>query len=128
MISKDSVIKKQYRNAQKINYIKILGDVVRSLEPEILEINKGQMLLGLTGDGKLRKPHSDLFETGDFQSSMFLNVSTNKYFVSSTDSKTSMLVDWQGKEIFDLNPEHLTIAQDLVEPKYFKVLHKALNK
>jgi hypothetical protein len=127
MISKHSIVLKQYRNAKKMNLINILGDVVRSLEVEILDINKGQMLSGLTGDGKLRFPHTDLYETGDFQDAMFLNVSAKKYMINSSDFKTPELVAWQGKEIFDLNPEHLTIAQDLVEPKFFKVVHEQLN-
>jgi len=127
MISKRSVVLKQYRNSKKIDINQILGNVVRELETEILDINKGQMLLGLTGDGKLMAPHTDLFDTGAFQGDMFMNVSAKKYFINSSDSKTNELVEWQGKEIFDLNPEHLTIAQDLAEPKFFKVYHKALN-
>lgn len=126
-ISDSSVMVKQYKNSLKINNKKLLADVVRSLEVEIVEINKGQMLIGQTGLGNIRAPNTDLFDTGAFQGAMFMNVST-KYFIDSSDSKRDLLVDFQGKDIFDLNPEHLEMAQDLVTPKFNKEYHLALDK
>ena len=126
-ISKSSVMVKQFKNSKTIAYQKVLADTIRSLEVEIVDLNRGQMLIGLTGKGKIRKPNTDLFDTGDFQGAMFMNVAT-KVFIDSTDFKRDLLVDYQGKDIFDLNPEHLAMAQDLVTPKYNKTIHTLLNK
>ena len=128
MISKNSIVRKQYKNSQKMNFNKVLSDVLRTNEKEIVEINQGQMLMGEKGLGKIHKPHDDLFETGDFQSAMFMNISSNNVFINSTDWKSELLVEAQGKDIFDLNPENMTIAWDLITPIYNKQIYILLNK
>ena len=128
MIHKDSVIRKQYNNFKNISLWSMLSDVVANKNKEIVQVNKEQMLAGETGSGLLRLPHTDLFDRGTFQSSMFLQITGNSWYISSRDEKTIFLTDYQGQTIFDFNPQHLKVVWNVVEPEYFRTLHKALNK
>ena len=89
-ISKSSVIVRQYKNSLKINETKLLIDIVKKNEKEVLDIHRDQLRKGEFGDGKSPKygpsylsekkasstyfanPYTDLFVTGSFQNSEFI--------------------------------------------------------
>jgi hypothetical protein len=147
MISKDSVIIRQYKNSQKIDRNKLLKQAIKKNEKELVDINRDQMRKGDSGEGKIKPDYSpwylnfkqglpsyfagdspDLFLTGSFQDTMFLDVKGDQAEFDSRDGKTTKLVDKYGETLFDLNPNSMELAQDIVTPEFNRLYHLALNK
>ena len=145
-ISKSSVIVKQYKNSLYINQDKLLISIVKKNETEILDVHRDQLRRGEFGDGKSPKypagylnekrqlssyfsdPNTDLFVTGSFQESEYFKFSGSNWEIDSRDEKTAKLVGQYGETIFDLNPNSLELAHDIVTPNYNKEYHILLNK
>ena len=147
MISPDSVIVKQFRNAEKINLSEFIKQIVSDNEQDITDIQRDQMRRGEAADGKIKPDYPpgylnlkqslpsyfgdgspDLFLTGDFQKAMYIRFSGVKWEFDSKDSKTVKLLDKYGENIFELNPNSLQVAQEFVTPIFNKSIHEALNK
>jgi len=92
-----------------------------SVDNQIIDINREQMLLSRDSkDNALvhqstksilltpayakaqNKPKPDLFLSGEFQRSMFLDINFPKYLIGSDDEKTNILQDDYGKPIFGI--------------------------
>ena len=152
MISKDSIVLKQLRNAQSINREAMLKSIMLDQKEELTEINKAQMRASETGEGMTPEyspftlsikdfsnykgvmPHYDLYDTGKFQNAMTMRIEGNSVRFDSTDSKKDEVIDTLSVSmsdpeiIFELNEKHLKQAQDMITPFYFKDYHQALNK
>ena len=146
MISKDSVILKQRRNIRRLNTDRITRQAVKANTDTIVQLNRDQMRGSMSGDGLLPEysqlslslkdfdnykgifPRFDLYDTGSFQDKMFMSVQGNDWLISSRDSKTDDLVMRLGDEIFELNPNSLQVAQQVVTKDWNKLIHEAINK
>ena len=114
----------------------ITGGAMKESEPDLIELNKEQMLSGIRADGEeigqyksisyaLEKnklnPKAgfgavDLRLTGQFQSEMLLQVWGENYSIISDDPKTGKLADQYGEEIFGLTVENKTVANEIIVP------------
>lgn len=148
IISPNSVVLKQYKNAKKIKPLKILEQVLSSkkLQSQIVSIQRLQVSKGEFGDGSSpayepgyldfketlptykANPRTDLFVTGSFEESKYFKLMGSEWEIDSRDSKTTKLLDRYGETIMELNPEHLKMAQIPVTRLYNKAFHNALNK
>ena len=72
-------------------------------------------------------PHRDLYLTGRFQSLMFVEVNTSRYFFSSRDGKTTDIVNREGEQIFELNPDGLTMLQSIIEEDIGRQLKEIID-
>lgn len=146
VISKDSVIIKQQKNGEKLNFDALQKEAVESKDKELTQLNRDQMRDGRMGNGSLPDyspksqalkdrsnykaswPTMDLFDTGSFQKKMFLETTSKSVLFDSTDSKTSDLVKRFSEEIFELDVKSLKLAKNITTPIYNKLVHKELNK
>lgn len=115
---------------KSINIAQLKFEAVSKNQTLIVELNRKQMRAGQSSKGKIAPPYSfgygldkkklssynappptpDLYVTGAFQRGMFLRLSTKRYFVDSTDSKTNKLKA-QYANIFGLNNRSLEFAR-----------------
>lgn len=68
-----------------------------------------------------------LYETGSFYSGFYMNINKDGYQINSKDSKTGELTDRLGKEIFGLNDENLSIANQLILPNVIDECKKTIT-
>jgi hypothetical protein len=145
IISKDSVIMKQFNNFKRIKLDDVKREAVEVNDKELVEINRQQMQGSRQSDGLLPKysqislslkdfsdyrgifPHFNLRDTGSFQDKMYGTVQGDNYIVSSRDSKTGSLVARLGQEIFEYDTSSLQQVQMLVTRDYVKLVHEKIN-
>jgi len=146
IISKDSVIMKQYKNAKRISLSKLQAQAVKDNEKELVQLNRDQMRSGRMGNGflpdyspysqtlkdrsnyKATWPTMDLYDTGSFQNKMYMELTPKSVLFDSRDSKTNDLLKRFSDEIFELDPSSLRLAQGITTPNYNKLVHEELNK
>jgi hypothetical protein len=145
IISKDSIIVKQFNNAKRMNLDALKAQAVKVNEDTLVEINRQQMLGSRSGNGLLPEysplslelkdfsnykgifPHFNLYSTGSFQDKMYSSIQGSKFIVSSRDSKTGKLVSMLGEEIFEFDKSSLEQVRMVVTIDYNKLVHDKLN-
>lgn len=123
-------------------------EVIRENSDAIVAINQGQLSMGQKKDGRkvgwyrseqyaqfknsmnplppFRVP--DLRLTGAFYGGMKLDISGDKFNITSTDSKTPELVEKYGEDIFGLSEESAQMAKEEVTmPAFRKRAREKLN-
>ena len=119
-----------------------IANSIKNVEPDLLKINKGQLLkskdaLGKpltnlkTGSQYLSSAYArrkgkrtpNLYDTGQFQSEMFLEVDEKRWFIDSFDNKTKYLTENYGNNIFGISDKQR--AKQLTG-KSFKRLYERL--
>ena len=156
MISKDSIVLKQLRNAQSINRESMLKNLLKDEEVQDwlvdimrLQMRRSETKIGLMpeyADSTLKEkdfseymgkmPHYDLYDTGKFQDEMIMRIEGSSVMFDSKDPKTNDILDMldlagmpdPDENIFDYNNKHLKEAQKAITPFFFKNYHQALNK
>jgi hypothetical protein len=146
IISKDSIILKQSKNLKSMDKDAILKETINDNGKELTDVNRAQMRAGRMGNGylpdyspfsqtlkdksnyKASWPTMDLYDTGSFQDKMFLQTTSKSVLFDSKDSKRSDLLKRFTDEIFELDEPSIKQAQEIVTPKYFNSIHKAINK
>lgn len=146
-----SEFRKKAKKLTKTNYSKALFDAIRLYEVEILKLNESQLQGSKTANNKAlfssktgrgvyskateiisggKKKEGDpytLFDTGDFYSGFFLNVSNSKARFGSTDSKAKDLVLEFG-DIFGLTDDNLkAVIDDKLLPFLIQFTRKTLD-
>lgn len=134
------------------NLEKNLFDSIRALESVILKLNEDQLDNSITATDKPifsskrgrgtysrateilsggRKEEGDpynLFDSGAFRNSLFVNVNKNEAIFGSLDPKTPTLVDDYGINILGLNDENLTkVVKGQLLPMHQQYIRKTLG-
>lgn len=103
--------------------IDVTGQGVTANKDQGIYFNQTQLLAGYRSDGAQlgeyrpftiskrqdkgrQTAHVDLFYEGDFQNAMDLRVESDRFVIFSNDSKSDMLQDKYGDEIFGLSNEN----------------------
>ena len=135
-----------------INIEKNLFDSIRALESVILKLNEKQLDNSITatdapifsskrGRGTYsrateilsggRKKEGDpynLFNTGAFRNSLFINVNNKEAIFGSLDPKTPTLIDDYGINILGLNDENLTkVVKGQLLPMHQQYIRKTFG-
>ena len=120
--------------------------IIQKNKEEILDLNRDKQLFdkGINSDGKLLKSYSSntiffkkqegkpynrttLFDTGDFTRSFDLLNRNNVLSIFSRDSKSSMLQDKYGTNIFGLTNENEKVYNyEIIKPELMIFLKKHL--
>lgn len=142
----------EYRlRAFKDNLPEMLEDIIRDKEDVIVSAIANDQLYrrGITGKGvkimsyapytpttvKIKKKKGQpttrvtLRDTGDFHKSMFVVFDSDGFYITSSDEKTSMLIDKYGDEIFRLTNKNFTrILRSHIRKELIKRIKKAARK
>lgn len=129
-----------------MNLNAIKAEAVNKNDKELVQVNRNQMRDGRMGNGVMPDyspysqtlkdrsnyralwPRMDLFDEGDFQGKMFMELTSKSVLFDSRDSKTSDLVRRFSEEIFELDNKSTIEAQNIVTPDYNELVHENLNK
>lgn len=116
-----------------------IAESIKNVEDDLLKINKSQMLSSLDSDGsplvhketgnknvtvayqqKTGKITPNLFLSGDFQKSMFLEVNENdnSFFIDSEDWKNGILTENYGSKIFGIPQDKETRSKELTSRSF----------
>ena len=118
---------------------------VESNEKPLVQINRDQLLIGTTNEGKTIEPTlrsmvyavekkkrggiapagiPDMKDTGAFQDAMILLTDDRDYHITSTDDKTPDLTK-KYKGLFGISPDNKVKAQNINTKKLAEMLKKA---
>ena len=145
-----TTIHEMLRRVQAVDLQKAGTNIVANTKPELITKNKEQLMdSGVNRLGvKLRKYRSnsyaarkhainpfpgfgnpDLYRTGAFQQGFKLKLtSSNKFEIYSDDSKSKMLTEKYGSDIFGLTEESKNeYRQEVMHPELVKELKKTLK-
>ena len=131
-----------------IDFNKWLQEILKELEPEIIDLNISQLAKGEGKSGskfytyanedyeefkraqgltESAGSHYNLLLKGKFREKMFLEQKNNESFVNSSDEKTSRLRDLTDDDIFGLQKDNLkSLEDDDIEPMICERLEKVL--
>lgn len=127
-------VKSFIKKLKAVDILNILDEVLYIHREEILDMNRIQMLEGedstggpLTDSHGYHGPTWDLFETGDFQSKMFIVDQGELFEIDSKDWKSDMLVERLGEDIFGLNKTNTEALRHLITSTFNNKLKKQLG-
>lgn len=116
-----------------LNIYDILDDVIKEEREFILNLNREQMLSGNDVNGPLtnqygyHNPTWDLYETGAFQSAMYIQDLGEYFEIDSKDEKTDMLVERLGEDIFGLSKSNTELLVEYLRPILAKRIKEHLK-
>lgn len=136
-------------NWKKINLNKIEQEILKELEPEIIDLNISQLSRGEGKSGSKFPEYANpdyfaakraqglteqagdnynLLLTGDFRQGFYLKQTQNESFVDSTDNKTPRLLLLTDNDIFGLQQQNLgKLIDDKIEDLICDRLEKKMS-
>lgn len=149
MVSKDSIVIKQYKNSQNINRDILISQAIEAHREFIVKLQKNQLEFGYGNDGKKIAPsyksfsyafdkhemnsfaglgNPDLKLSGDMYKGLDfdIDISDSLFFYSDVLYFTDLDVKYQ--TAFGLSAKSLKLAKPIVTKTYNKLFHEALNK
>jgi hypothetical protein len=151
MISKDSVIVKQYKNLKKINAIKLLHKSIDNNKKAIADGQREQLKFGLDSEGKKIKPdyHDDVYAdkksnmnslpgfgtpdlnlTGEMYKNIdvLAGVPNDKEYTIFSDVEYFPFLNERYDTAFGLSKKNIKNNIPQVNNDFLKMFHQALNK
>lgn len=141
MVTIDMVLGK----LSQISIAELIENTMVETRQQYITLQREQMLAGKRNDGGMigryaspayaakknnpvaRAGNVDLYDTGDFQRSIFIDPRGETFVVDSVDNKSEMLQKKYGESIFGLNDEHTDKYVPIAETELHKQVVNALS-